>query len=228
LGNQGIHQMDIARWMLNRSELPRGVIALGGRFGYQDQGETPNTLIAAYDYGDADLLFEVRGLKTDALRGVKIGDLVYGANGYVAVTDNYAAAAAFDNDGNPVKEFRGGGNHFRNFLDAVKSRRASDLHAPVNEGHLSSALCHLGNVSYKLGKPGPVMAKPAHPDVDVAEAFGRFEKHLAENGIVLGAATYRLGRALRFDPKRGRFLNDKEADRLLTRAYRAPFTLPRV
>src|SRR5438128_8078462 len=68
LGNQGIHQMDVARWALGRSELPTSVLSLGGRFGYEDDGQTPNTQIAFMDYGDSHLIFEVRGLETDALK----------------------------------------------------------------------------------------------------------------------------------------------------------------
>ena len=64
IGNQGVHQMDIARWMIPGATLPRSVVSVGGRFGYKDQGQTPNTQIAVLDYGDTQLIFEVRGLKT--------------------------------------------------------------------------------------------------------------------------------------------------------------------
>ena len=215
LGNQGIHQMDIARWALGKNTLPSRVLALGGRFGYQDQGETPHTMVVFY-------------LRTEDYRGAKIGDIIHGTEGTVVLTADYGKAAAFDRDGNPTKTFAGGGNHFRNFLDAVKSRRTSDLHAPVVEGHLSSALCHLGNVSYKLGKSVPFSDKTKRfgDDKEAYETFGRFEGHLAENGIQLEEATYRLGRSLRFDPKREEFLGDREANALLTRAYRKPFVVP--
>src|SRR5450432_3047821 len=85
LGNQGIHQMDIARWALNKEALPNAVMSLGGRFGYVDDGETPNTELSFFDYGDSHLIFEVRGLKTDGLKGTKIGNIVYGSEGYVVV-----------------------------------------------------------------------------------------------------------------------------------------------
>ena len=233
VGNQGIHQMDIARWALNKHTLPERVLSMGGRFGYADQGETPNTLLSFYDYGDAQLLFEVRGLKTDGLKGVKIGDVVYGTDGYVAFGDNYSAAGAFDNDGKKVATFSGGGNHFGNFIQAVRSRKPTDLNAPVEEGHLSSALCHLGNVSYRLGQPVPFADKAKHVSSSgvgnlqtVTEAYARFESHLAENGVALGGATYRLGRALRLDVKSETFGRDKEANALLSRAYRHPFVVP--
>ena len=74
LGNQGIHQMDIARWALNKNTLPNSVLSIGGRFGYVDDGQTPNTELSFFDYGDSHLIFEVRGLKTEGLEGVKIGN----------------------------------------------------------------------------------------------------------------------------------------------------------
>ncbi len=228
LGNQGIHQMDIARWALNKDRLPDRVLGLGGRFGYEDQGETPNTAVALYDYGDAQLIFEVRGLKTEGVKGAKIGDIIYGSEGYVVFTEKYNVAVAFDNDGREVMKFSGGGNHFRNFLDAVRSRKMSDLNAPVEAGHLSSALCHLGNVSYRLGEKTPFrpQAKRFGENREADETFARFESHLAENGVKLEETTYRLGRALKLDAKRERFQGDKQADFLLTRPYRAPFVVP--
>src|SRR6516225_10337245 len=65
IGNQGVHEMDKARWAIAGATLPRSVLSLGGRFGYKDQGQTPNTQIAVFDYGDAQLIFEVRGLKAE-------------------------------------------------------------------------------------------------------------------------------------------------------------------
>src|SRR5205814_844184 len=100
LGNQGIHQMDVARWALGKSEMPTSVLSLGGRFGYEDDGQTPNTQIAFMDYGDSHLIFEVRGLETDALkvrptdpRGSAVGNSVYGTDGYVSRASYHRRAA---------------------------------------------------------------------------------------------------------------------------------------
>jgi predicted dehydrogenase len=228
LGNQGIHQMDIARWALNKNALPARVLALGGRFGYRDQGETPNTLLTFYEYGDADLIFEVRGLATGDLKGAKVGDIVYGSEGYAVFTANYGRVVVFDNQDRPIRTFEGSGSHFRNFIAAVRSRRMSDLNAPVLEGHLSSALCHLGNVSYRLGKPAPFSDKTKRfgDDAEAYATFARFEGHLAENGVRLEESTYRLGRSLRIDAAREKFVGDREANALLTRPYRRPFVVP--
>lgn len=227
LGNQGIHQMDIARWALGKNTLPQSVVCVGGRFGYDDQGETPNTALAVYDYGDARLIFEVRGLKTDALKNAKIGDIVYGTNGYVVFTSNYGTAAAFTNDNQPLATFRGCGNHFRNFLDAVRSRKTADLHAPIEVGHLSSALCHLGNLSFRLGERVPFKeTNPLGEDKHNREAFARLVNHLENNGVDVANARYQRGRALQIDASTETIRNDKAADALLTRVYREGFAVP--
>ncbi|MFO0843596.1 MAG: Gfo/Idh/MocA family oxidoreductase [Gemmataceae bacterium] len=165
LGNQGIHEMDKARWGLKKDCLPNSVVSVGGRFGYVDDGETANTQIICFDYGDCELLFEVRGLPTKGrtygkgeMKGDKVtafvGNVWYGSNGFV-VCPSYHGGVAFNNDGEVVKKFEGGGDHFGNFIKAVRSRKKEDLNADILEGHLSSALCHLGNVSHRLGKPEP-------------------------------------------------------------------------
>jgi predicted dehydrogenase len=89
IGNQGVHQVDIARWFLNK-RYPVKVHSVGGRYGYEDQGETPNTQIATFEYEDGTLLvFEVRGLFTNDEQGAKIGNLVYGSLGYMSSGDGY-------------------------------------------------------------------------------------------------------------------------------------------
>jgi len=229
LGNQGIHQMDIARWALGKTTLPNKVHTVGGRFGYSDQGETPNTVVSTFDYGDQTLVFEVRGLDTPQYTGVAIGNIVYGTEGYVVFSSNYALALAFDKAGNEVKKFSGGGDHFGNFVMAVRTRSLSDLSAPINEGHLSSALCHLGNISYRLGEP----AVPAKEMTGLlssnkhgAEAVVRYREHLKANGVDTANAMGRLGRVINIDPKKEGIVGDAEASTMLTRPYRSGFAVP--
>jgi predicted dehydrogenase len=227
LGNQGVHQMDIARWGLNKNTLPNKVLGLGGRFGYVDDGETPNTELVFCDYGDCQLIFEVRGLETPDLKGVKVGNIFYGEKG-IMVIPSYSQAIVFDNDGNKVTEFNAGGDHMRNFLDAVRSRKHTDLHADILEGHLSSALCHLGNVSYQLGDlvPFDKERKAFGDNKEAYETFARFEEHLAANGVVLKETKYRLGRELHIDAEHATCRGDSRANRLLTRQYRKPYAVP--
>src|SRR5205085_9204444 len=111
LGNQGIHQMDVARWGLGTNQLPRSVLSLGGRFGYVDDGETANTQMCVFDYGDAELIFEVRGLPTKDLHGAKVGNLFFGSEGIV-VCPTYKGGFALSPDGKKVKEFDGGDDQY--------------------------------------------------------------------------------------------------------------------
>jgi len=229
IGNQGIHEMDKARWALGKKDLAQGVVSVGGRFGYIDDGQTPNTQIAVFDYGDSELIFEVRGLKTDPLKDVKIGNIIYGSDGYLVIPGN-SSAIAFSKDGEVIKKFNGGSEegHFANFVSAVRSRNAKDLNADIEEGHISSALCHLGNVSYRLGKELPFASKSEvlGDDQPSAETFERMEQHLKDNKVPLEETKYRVGRKLKLDPKAETFIGDKEADALLTRDYRKGFELP--
>jgi predicted dehydrogenase len=230
IGNQGVHQMDIARWMIPGATLPKSVISLGGRFGYEDQGETPNTQIAVFDYGDAHLIFEVRGLKTGEFHGQKVGNIVHLEEGTIANDKFYPKGSDKAEPLAKVEAGRGPGKgHFGNFIAAVRSRKTDDLNAPVAEGHYSSALCHLANVSYRLGEQVPfnTQTKAFGDDKAAYETLSRMEEHLAkDNGLNLDGLEYRLGRRLAFDAKSEQFRNDDEANKLLTRAYRAPFVVP--
>ena len=234
LGNQGIHQMDIARWALNANELSPQVFSIGGRLGYVDDGETPNTEIVFHNYQAAPLIFEVRGLPSHAgsdkmgqYRGASIGVVIDCEHGYMVVP-NYTGANAYDKDGNEIKKFDGGGNHYANFFKAVRSRKPGDLNAEILEGHLSSALCHTGNISYRLGaeKNPREIFDAIKSDKEATESFGRFEEHLAVNGVDLVKTKATVGAFLKMNPKSERFTNNTKANEMLTRDYRHPFVVP--
>jgi predicted dehydrogenase len=222
LGNQGIHEMDKARWGLNKNTLCNAVFSFGGRFLWNDCGETANTQVCIFDYGDSQLIFEVRNIPTKPLKGVNIGNIWYGSDGYVLST-NYHSGAAFTPKGELIQKFDGGGDHFVNFLKACKSRKHTDLNAEIEEGHLSSALCHLGNISYRLGTVGD--AKSADLDAEGRETLARMIEHLRENKVE--NPPLRIGKRLAFDPKSERFPeSEKEANAMLTREYRKGFEVP--
>ena len=230
LGNQGIHQMDLARWGLGVNELSKGIISYGGRFSYVDAGETANTQVAVHDYGSKSLVFEVRGLKTDDHKGAKVGVIFEGTDGYVVMT-TYANGIAFDKDGNKIREFKGDGNHFANFISAVRSRKSTDLHADILEGHLSSALCHTANISYRLGTKISWADAEKQLDsiktTDNAKAtFERTVAHLKANNVDLAAEQVQFGPALVCDPKTETFPGNEAANKMLTREYRAPYVVP--
>ena len=110
----------------------------------------------------------------------------------------------------------------------MRSRKRSDLNADILEGHLSSALCHLGNVSYRLGSLQPFSkeSKAFGDDKEAYETLARTSEHLKENGVPLDATSYRVGRRLQVDPKTETFIDDAEANSYLTRDYRKPFVVP--
>jgi hypothetical protein len=141
---------------------------------------------------------------------------------------SYSDAIFYDKDGKKIKEFRGMKSHFQNFIDAVRSRKYTELKADVLEGHLSSALCHTGNISYRMGKThSPEEIREAvKSDADLAESVGRMEEHLGANKVDLHKTPATLGAVLKMDPKTERFLDHPGALPLLTREYRKPFVVP--
>jgi predicted dehydrogenase len=152
LGNQGIHQMDLARWGINKNELPKTVQSSGGRFGYSDDGQTPNTLTTSFEFDDCELQFEVRGLITNDEMKVKIGDIFYGTEGILTINSYTNWQTYFGPKLEPGPSGSGGGDHYANFIKAVRERDHKILNADIEEGHLSSAYCHLGNIAYRLGR----------------------------------------------------------------------------
>jgi predicted dehydrogenase len=239
IGNQGVHQMDIARWLIPGATLPKSVVSLGGRFGYTDQGQTPNSQIAVMDFGDTHLIFEVRGLKTGPYLGEGVGNIAHFEEGHVTLKHGGHGLLFFpkkdrDSRGEPVEKVAGvsrgpGNDHFANFIAAVRSRKTDDLNAEILEGHYSSALCHLANISYRLGESVPFNKETRAFGDDKAayETLARMEDYLArDNGLKLDGLSYRLGRKLAFDPRAESFVDDPDANALLTRPYRQPFAVP--
>jgi predicted dehydrogenase len=226
LGNQGIHQMDVARWGLGKNELPRTAMSLGGRFGYVDDGETPNTQLCLFDYGDAELIFEVRGLPTENYRGANVGNVFHCSDGYLVFT-NYSTAIAFNNENREMRRFTGTGDHFGNFVRAIRSGRRQDLNGDILEGHLSSALCHLSNISYRLGQATPFNRNGIlGENREGNETLTRMVAHLRGNNVALDKVQLMVGRRLTVNNQAENFGEDREANRLLTREYRKGFEVP--
>ena len=199
LGNQGIHQLDVARWGLG-VRLPTKVSATGAHVMFDDDQETPNVVVASFEFEDGGkkklLHFEVRhwlsnheaGMGSNGAKPNTVGTIFYGPKGYVAISDEdhgrYETFLGKEQEKGPSGQDLG--NHWANFIAALRTRKASDLHAPISEGAVSTMLLHLANISY------------------------------------------RLGRSLQFDEKTMSCKNDKEANAMFRRQYRAPFVVPQI
>jgi predicted dehydrogenase len=197
IGNQGIHEMDIARWGLG-VKYPSRVSAIGGHFMFDDDQQTPNTMVANFEFDEGGkkkmLVFEVRHWMTNHEAGIgeggkkkdsnTVGNTFYGSKGYLAI-DGYGQYKTWlGRDQEPGPSRNEDGNNWANFIEAVRSRKQSDLNAPIEEGYMSTVLVHLANISY------------------------------------------RLGRTLEFDAQNLSCKGDPEATRMFTRQYRAPFVVP--
>jgi predicted dehydrogenase len=158
IGNQGIHEMDIARWGLG-VDLPTNAVSTGGKYVYVDDQETPNTQLATFDYGDKQIVFEVRGIITGGESSFQprgnatVGVVFYGGDGYMVLSGGGFSVYKGEDRQLTMEEKPAPGDtkeHIENFLAAVRSRKHTDLSADVEIGAKSMELVHLANISYRL------------------------------------------------------------------------------
>jgi predicted dehydrogenase len=229
--NQGVHEMDIARWCLGEPGLPRRVMSIGGRFLFDDACDVPNTQMIYYDFATAPVLYEAHNLPRSAtqsvpptFRGERVGVIVECEGGSVSLY----RGIAWDHHGRAIRTFSGGGDHFVNFIDAVRSGDRGRLRAEVEVGHLSTAVCHTGNIAYRVGH----VASEKQQQAVVAEIpllhqqYERFVSHLEANQIDVNTAT--LGPWLSIDQQNERFHDHELANQLARGWYREPYTVPEV
>jgi predicted dehydrogenase len=237
IGNQGVHQMDIGRWGLPEVTQPFSAMSIGCRYvdtpNFRDQGQTPNMQLAVFDFGGPLLVFEVRGLNKKKGPGPKRFDIQVDNEFYTeqgVIRDGKFYPKGKDKP-EPLPELPRGiqPEHFANFIAAVRSRKMTDLNAEILEGHRSAILCHLANISYRLGADVPFSQKPKGlgDNEHVLASVKSIEDQLqGALGMDLGKYTYTLGAKLQFCPKAEKFVGNTDADKLLSRAYRAPFVVP--
>ncbi len=153
VGNQGIHETDMCMWGLDVG-LPERITAMGAKFLFDDDKETPEVLTSVYHYPKEKKIiqFEVRHWCTNEEHGVGVGNIFYGSDGYMLINgyDTYAVYLGQKREKGPSRKAEG--DHYANFIKAVRSRKTEDQNGPVETAHLSSALAHLGNISYRLGR----------------------------------------------------------------------------
>ena len=181
-GNDGVHQLDIARWGLG-VKLPDAVSCSGGQLFYDDDHQTPDTQVAAFEYDDVFLMYEMRLWCPYSLEGHDNGNIFYGDKGTVSIGRKGWQVTFKDGSKGPAG-LRGRDTHTLNFINAVRSRNAGDLNADVEVGHYSATLCHLANIAM------------------------------------------RIGRRLKFNAARERFIDDAQANAYLTKQYRKGYELP--
>ena len=228
LGNNSIHRVDTMRLLLDLKGIGRGVISYGGRH-YDDAGQTPNTQVTIHDFGPTTVVQEVRNLKSGKPpRGA--GIFIEGTEGFIV--SSLSANTVYGPDGKLVEKITGENeDHFANFIKAVRSRKREDQNAEILEGHLSTAVVHVGNISEQLGHPASLnditrQLESLEVNENVVETFGLIRDHLTENDVNIEKNRLTLGPWLKIDSDSEQFAGNPAADAFLTRNYRKPFVVP--
>jgi predicted dehydrogenase len=247
IGNLGGHVLDDCRWTTGVAKTAPRVRSIGGRFGYDDDGQTPNTIISLFDYEVFPIIYEIRALPRaksekvdtyqgitshgmDRYRGVNFGMVIQCEQGYFA--GGRGGGWTYDNNGKKIKQFPGdgGAGHMPNFLNAMRSRRVSDLRADILEGHITACMVHSADISYRLAYRKPVdnIRKAVESNDVLAESFDRLLKHLEANQIDLVKNPIAIGPMLTFDIEKEKFVGEDSfyANMFLSRNYRLPFVVP--
>jgi len=228
LANNSVHPVDAMRMVTGLQGLGRGVLSYGGRVGLDDCGETPSVQVSIHDFGPTTVVQEVRNLKTGSPK--RGATLIVGTEGYLS--GGAGGTSAYDPTGKLVQKFSGPDeDHFANFIKAVRSRKCEDLNAEINEGHLSTAVVHVANISQRLGKPASAQEiqqalEALKVNENVVETFAEIRRHLTDNGVDIEKTPLTLGPWLAIDSDRERFVKNKAANAFLTRDYRKPFVVP--
>jgi predicted dehydrogenase len=153
VGNQGVHQTDMCLWGLGVG-LPDKITSMGGKFLWNDSKETPEVLSSTYLYSKEKKIieFEVRPWCTNAEDGAMVGNIFYGTEGYMVIKGYGKYETYLGEKKEPGPKGEKNGDHYANFVQAVRSRDKAQLNGPVETGHRASALAHLGNIAFRLGR----------------------------------------------------------------------------
>jgi hypothetical protein len=242
MGNWGVHVLDDARnnGLLDKPRMPKRVMAGGGRFVWNDAGETPNVHFAYYDTGSIPVLLGLSNLPASPddkkkplnFRGATSGYVIHCEGGYYS--GQRGKGAAFDKDGRKIRDFKGdsGASHQQNFLDALRKRDRSVLNAEIELGNDSSGWCNLANIAYRAGGDftrdrAESMRKDYKPWNDLLE---QMQEHLHNYGVALDSKSVKLSSALTLDEKGETFVGEgaAEANKYLKREYRKGYEVPEI
>tara|TARA_R110002096_G_scaffold24760_14_gene77991 strand:- start:6332 stop:7768 length:1437 start_codon:yes stop_codon:yes gene_type:complete len=206
LNNQGTHQLDVARWALDKDLThPTRVMAIGGRFQWDDQGETPNTMFGIGEYPNGQYaFFNVRNVNYEGYER-QVENEYYFEDGGKIVRGKYYAAGS--KEGEKIRVGGGkvtpGGN-WNAFITACREGSPELANGNVHDAHYGCVLGHLMNNSYRLGEKVPFNAKAARfgDNADAAEHFLRLHEIMRDGvGIPENGAEYTVGPWLTFDPE---------------------------
>ena len=231
IGNQGVHEMDVARWAFKDKVLPRRVMSLGGRFGWDDNGETPNSQLAILDFGDGQyVFFTVRNLNYEGYKREVKNDFYFEDCRIVDGKLYRKGKSEPESFSTPDVKITEGGA-FGSFIAAVRAGKREMCNADILEGHYSSALGHIANVPYRLGEKVPFDEKAGKFGDNKAayEAFMSLHAILKDGcKLPVDKTQYTVGPWLSFDPRTERFVGERaeEANKLLLPAYRKGFEVP--
>lgn len=239
MGNQGPHEMDLLRWALGDPQHPTGVMSFGGRFAWDDAGDTPNMQCARFDFGnDIPVTFEVRNLhqkdqpKVGAYeRGPGVGIIITCEN--AEFRGGRGGGAFYDHDGKVLRKFKGdsGRTHMQNFVNAIRNSDAASLRSPLESAFYSSSMSHLANISVRSGQAtsDENVAAELGNDQLATECFERFSDQLALWSVDTNETPWQLGPQLTFDSKTEQFTageNAAKANSLIRRTDRKPYIVP--
>jgi predicted dehydrogenase len=239
IGNQGPHQLDVARWALgNPEQLPKRVMSFGNRYGMNDDGETANNQLAFYDYeSTAPMLMDSRGLpakdmnykgQMPAYMGLRIGNVIHCEGGVIAETK------ATDKDGKLVQKFEilEGPKHMSNFIESIRAGKLVNENLHISHGFHAASLAHLANYSYRVGekKSDGEIREILKANSEATTTYEAFLANLKANKIDLEKEQTIVGPWLTFDPVSERFTGDfaDAANKLMEEDYAAGFELPEV
>lgn len=243
MGNWGIHYIDDFRHILGWDSVPTSVMAAGNRFAWDDNGQTPNMHMALFDYDGLKVVVDIRNLpdpkRPEGQRpggsrgavylGSRGGNHIQCEKGYIRISRG--GGWAYDNDGNRVHQYAGDGgrDHIPNFIEALRSNNQEKLNAEIEVCHLSTAVCHQANISYRVGNAAPLEEIRADMKVheDALNTLNDMVQQVEGNDVDLSKNPFMFGPKLTFDRQSERFTGKhaEKANALLKTSYRPGFVI---